>query len=65
MDGLTASEEAMIVKIEAQLDTGASVGPEIKPVACRSFIREQVWCEARSQGWIIQGSSCQAAGNAP
>jgi hypothetical protein len=61
MDGLTASEEAMIVKIEAQLDTGASVGTESKPVACRSFIREQVRCE-RSQIAAVDHRSAKAGG---
>ncbi len=49
MDELTASEEAMFVKLEAQLDTGASCGPTIKPVAYRTGIWHQVRCPVRSQ----------------
>ncbi len=49
MNELTASEEAMFVKLEAQLDTGASCAPVIKPVANRTGIRHQVRCPVRSQ----------------
>ncbi len=46
-DGRANSQEATMVKLEAQLETGASCGPTIKPVAYRTGIWRQVRCPDR------------------